>query len=63
MICPNLTANATPTAIVRAGLRPVLVDVDRQTLTIDPKRAAAALTPETAARGRRAPLRPPGAGR
>ena len=49
VICPNLTANATPTAIVRAGHRPVLVDVDPQTLTIDPKRAAAALTPETAA--------------
>jgi dTDP-4-amino-4,6-dideoxygalactose transaminase len=49
VICPNLTANATPTAIVRAGHRPVLVDVDRQTLTIDPERAAAARSPATAA--------------
>jgi dTDP-4-amino-4,6-dideoxygalactose transaminase len=49
VICPNLTANATPTAIVRAGYRPVLVDVDRQTLTIDPERVAAAHSPKTAA--------------
>jgi dTDP-3-amino-3,4,6-trideoxy-alpha-D-glucose transaminase len=49
VICPNLTAAATPTAIVRAGHRPVLVDVDRQTLTIDPERAAAAASPATAA--------------
>ena len=49
VICPNLTANATPTAIVRAGHRPVLVDVDPQTLTIDPERAAAARSPKTAA--------------
>jgi dTDP-3-amino-3,4,6-trideoxy-alpha-D-glucose transaminase len=49
VICPNLTANATPTAIVRAGHRPVLVDVSPQTLTIDPERAAAARSPETAA--------------
>jgi dTDP-3-amino-3,4,6-trideoxy-alpha-D-glucose transaminase len=49
VICPNLTAAASPTAIVRAGHRPVLVDVDRQTLTIDPERAAAAASPATAA--------------
>jgi dTDP-3-amino-3,4,6-trideoxy-alpha-D-glucose transaminase len=49
VICPNLTSVATPTAIVRAGHRPVLVDVDRETLTIDPERAAAALSPATSA--------------
>ena len=35
VLCPDLTSPATPTAIVRAGLRPVLVDVDPETLTID----------------------------
>jgi dTDP-3-amino-3,4,6-trideoxy-alpha-D-glucose transaminase len=49
VIAPNLTAAATATAIVRAGHRPVLVDVDRETLTIDPERAATARTAETAA--------------
>jgi dTDP-4-amino-4,6-dideoxygalactose transaminase len=49
VICPNLTANATPTAIVRAGHRPVLVDVDPQTLTIDPEHVVAARSPATAA--------------
>jgi dTDP-4-amino-4,6-dideoxygalactose transaminase len=49
VICPNLTSVATPTAIVRAGHRPVLVDVDRETLTINPERAAAARSPATAA--------------
>ena len=63
VICPNLTAIATPTAIVRAGHRPVLVDVDRETLTIDPERAAAARSPSTAAAivvhlyGRPAPIK------
>ena len=49
VICPNLTSAATPTAIVRAGYRPVLVDVDSETLTIDPERAAAARSAATAA--------------
>jgi dTDP-3-amino-3,4,6-trideoxy-alpha-D-glucose transaminase len=49
VICPNLTATATATAIVRAGHRPVLVDIDSELLTIDPKRAAAARSPTTAA--------------
>jgi dTDP-4-amino-4,6-dideoxygalactose transaminase len=49
VICPNLTAVATPTAIVRAGHGPVLVDVDPETLTIDAERAAAARSPATAA--------------
>jgi dTDP-4-amino-4,6-dideoxygalactose transaminase len=49
VICPNLTAVATPTAIVRAGHRPVLVDIDPETLTIDPEHAAASRTPATGA--------------
>jgi dTDP-3-amino-3,4,6-trideoxy-alpha-D-glucose transaminase len=49
VLCPNLTAEATPTAIVRAGHRPVLVDVDSESLAIDPAKAAAAIGPQTAA--------------
>ena len=49
VLCPDLTSPATPTAIVRAGLRPVLVDVDPETLTIDPRSAAAAVTGATVA--------------
>ena len=49
VICPNLTSVATPTAIVRAGHRPVLVDVATETLTIDPDRAAAARSRATRA--------------
>lgn len=49
VICPNLTAIATPTAIVRAGYRPVLVDSETETLTLDAARAAEACSPETAA--------------
>jgi len=49
VVCPDLTAAATPTAILRAGHRPVLVDVDPETLTIDAERAAAAITDRTAA--------------
>lgn len=49
VICPNLTAVATATAIVRAGFAPVLVDVDPQTLTVSVEAAAAALGSQTAA--------------
>jgi dTDP-4-amino-4,6-dideoxygalactose transaminase len=49
VICPNLMAGATPTAIFRAGLPPVLVDVDPQSLTIDAARAAGAIGPQTRA--------------
>jgi dTDP-4-amino-4,6-dideoxygalactose transaminase len=49
VICPNLTAPATPTAVLRAGLRPVLVDVDPDTLTIDAARAAGAVSDQTTA--------------
>lgn len=40
---------ATVEAIVRAGATPVLVDVDDETLLIDPQAVAAAVTPRTAA--------------
>ena len=40
---------ATCWAITYVGARPVLVDVDPQTLTIDPQRIAQAVTPRTRA--------------
>jgi dTDP-4-amino-4,6-dideoxygalactose transaminase len=49
VLCPNLTSAATPTAIVRAGLKPVLVDVEPETLTIDSERAAEAASERTSA--------------
>jgi dTDP-4-amino-4,6-dideoxygalactose transaminase len=49
VLCPNLTAVATAAAVIRAGLEPVFVDVDPETLTLSVEQAAAALTRETAA--------------
>ncbi len=49
VLCPDLTSPATATAILRAGLRPLLVDVDEETLTIDPSAAASAVDQRTAA--------------
>jgi dTDP-3-amino-3,4,6-trideoxy-alpha-D-glucose transaminase len=49
VICPNLTAAGTPTAIFRAGHRPVLVDVDPESLTIDAAKATDAVGPQTSA--------------
>jgi dTDP-4-amino-4,6-dideoxygalactose transaminase len=49
VLCPDLTAVATPTAILRAGHLPVLVDCDPETLTLDADRAAKACSPSTAA--------------
>jgi dTDP-4-amino-4,6-dideoxygalactose transaminase len=40
---------ASATAILQVGARPVFADVDPATLTLDPDRAAAALTPRTRA--------------
>jgi dTDP-4-amino-4,6-dideoxygalactose transaminase len=61
--CPNLTAGATPTAILRAGHRPMLVDVEPESLTIDAEGAAAAVAAGATAivavhlYGRAAPVR------
>jgi len=49
VLCPNLTAIATATAVLRAGHRPVLVDSDPDSLNLDPARAAEAVSPETMA--------------
>ena len=49
VLCPNVTSPATPTAIVRCGLTPVLVDVDAETLTIDAARAGDAVSARTVA--------------
>jgi dTDP-3-amino-3,4,6-trideoxy-alpha-D-glucose transaminase len=49
VLCPNLTAVATAAAVVRAGLTPVFVEVEPETLTLSVEQAAAALTAETAA--------------
>lgn len=43
------TAVATVAAIVACGARPVLVDIEAETYTLDPARLAAALTPRTKA--------------
>jgi dTDP-3-amino-3,4,6-trideoxy-alpha-D-glucose transaminase len=64
VLCPNLTAVATAAAVIRAGLAPVFVDVEPETLTLSVERAAAALAPETTAivavhlYGRPAPIGP-----
>jgi perosamine synthetase len=49
VIVPDLTFIATANAVVLAGARPVLVDVDPRTLNIDPEAAARAITPRTKA--------------
>lgn len=49
VIVPSFIFLAAPAAVVWAGLRPVFVDVDPTTFTVDPRAVAAALTPRTAA--------------
>jgi dTDP-4-amino-4,6-dideoxygalactose transaminase len=49
VITSALTFIATVEAIVHAGARPVLVDIDPLTCTIDPRGLAAAITPRTRA--------------
>jgi perosamine synthetase len=49
VIVPDLTFIATANAVVLAGARPVLVDIDPRTLNIDPEAAARAVTPRTRA--------------
>ena len=49
VIVPSFIFLAAPAAIVWAGLRPVFVDVDPATFTVDPTAVAAAITRRTAA--------------
>jgi len=49
VIVPSLTFVATANAVVYAGARPVFVDCDPLTWTIDPTAVAAAVTPRTQA--------------
>jgi len=49
IIAPSFTFMATVSAAVWAGLRPVLVDVERHTHNIDPAAVERAITPKTSA--------------
>jgi len=49
VLVPALTFISTAYAVSDAGLVPVFVDVDPQTLTLDPSAAQAAMTPKTSA--------------
>lgn len=49
VLVPDMTFIATANAVRLAGARPVLVDVDRATLTMDPDAAARAITKKTKA--------------
>jgi dTDP-3-amino-3,4,6-trideoxy-alpha-D-glucose transaminase len=49
VIVPAITAAYTALAVVAAGATPVIVDVNDQTLTMDPDACAAAVTPRTRA--------------
>ena len=49
VIVPALTASFTAMAVIACGARPVCVDVDRNTLTIDPGACAQAITSRTRA--------------
>lgn len=49
VIVPTLTFGATANVVEHVGARPVLTDVDAQTLTIDPAAVERAVTPRTKA--------------
>jgi dTDP-4-amino-4,6-dideoxygalactose transaminase len=49
VVTPAYSFFATAGCVVRAGARPVLVDIDPATFNIDPAAAAAAITPRTKA--------------
>ncbi len=49
VIVPAYTFPATANAVALAGARPVLVDVDPETMNLDPVRVAEAVTPRTRA--------------
>jgi len=49
IIVPALSFVATGNAVLQAGLLPVFVDIERETLNIDPKKIEKAITPRTRA--------------
>ncbi len=49
IIVPALSFVATGNAVLQAGLTPVFVDIERETLNIDPKKIEKAITPRTRA--------------
>lgn len=49
VVVPALTFIATASAVVHAGARPVLADVDPHTLTLDPRQVEKSISPRTAA--------------
>lgn len=49
VIVPSLTWQADLTAVQQLAARPILVDVEPTTLTLDPRAAVSALTPDTMA--------------
>src|SRR5688572_30881160 len=49
VLVPDMTFIATANAVRLTGATPVLVDVDRATLTMDPAAAERAITPKTKA--------------
>ena len=49
VIVPALSFVSTGGAVIHAGFKPVFVDVERETLNIDPEKIEAAITPKTRA--------------
>jgi len=49
IIVPALSFVATGNAVLQTGMRPVFVDIERETLNIDPKQIEQAITPQTRA--------------
>jgi dTDP-4-amino-4,6-dideoxygalactose transaminase len=49
VIVPSMTFAASANTVIHAGGRPVLADVDRQTMCLDPKDSARRITPRTRA--------------
>jgi perosamine synthetase len=49
VICPSLSFIATANAILHCGAKPVFVDIDPRTYTVDPSLVEAAISPATAA--------------
>src|SRR6266446_6037675 len=49
VICPSFTFVSAANAVILAGGRPVLADIDPDTLNLDPSDAAARVTPRTRA--------------